>query len=180
MYIQRLIETEVKASLYKGKIIIIYGARQVGKTTLVKKILSDLPGTESLYLNCDEGDIQKLFRDSITSTALKQIIGDKKLVVIEKSLEEKRSIILQISQDYLYKDILKFQNLKNSETIEKLLVALALQVGKEVSYTELASLIGVSKQTVAGYIDILEKTFVIFKLKPFSRNLRKELGKLHK
>ena len=85
MYIQRLIETEVKASLYKGKIIIIYGARQVGKTTLVKKILSDLPGMESLYLNCDEGDIQKLFRDSITSTALKQIIGDKKLVVIDEA-----------------------------------------------------------------------------------------------
>src|SRR3989337_3407466 len=85
MYIPRLLEAEVKANLFKGKIVIVYGPRQVGKTTLVKKILNDITETASLYLNCDEGDVQKLFRDANTSTQLKQIIGDRKLVVIDEA-----------------------------------------------------------------------------------------------
>ena len=64
--------------------------------------------------------------------------------------------------------------------MRKLLEALALQAGSEVSYTELGQLLGISKQTAAAYIDILEKAFIIFKVRPFSRNLRKELGKLRK
>src|SRR3990172_10459734 len=67
-----------------------------------------------------------------------------------------------------------------SSTHSRLLSALALQVGNEVSYTELAALLNVNKETIANYIDLLEKGFVIFHLSPFSRNLRNELKKFRK
>lgn len=267
MYIKRTIEPLIKANLFKKSVIVIYGPRQTGKTTLMQKILEEQTKVSSKYLNCDEADIQKILSEADTSTHLKQIIGEAKLVVIDEAqrvrnigiklkllidtfpdtqiiatgsssfelanevqepltgrslefwlhplstleiygkednllfqreletllifggypsvvtdpgLEEKKIAISKISNNYLYKDLLKFQNLKSSDVVRKLLEALALQIGNEVSYTELGSLIGVSKQTVESYIDILEKAFIIFKLRPFSRNLRNELKKLRK
>jgi hypothetical protein len=85
-----------------------------------------------------------------------------------------------LAKSYVYKDVLQYQNIKNPEVLEKLLQALALQTGNEVSYSELASLAGIDKITVANYIQILEKAFVIFRLMPFSRNLRNELKKMRK
>lgn len=108
------------------------------------------------------------------------IYGSYPKVYSAHDLDIKTSLIKSITDNYLYKDILKFQNLKNSEIVQKLLEALALQIGQEVSYGELASLVGVSKETVMSYIELLEKIFVIFRLRPFSRNLRKELVKLRK
>lgn len=75
---------------------------------------------------------------------------------------------------------MEYQNIKSPEILEKLLQALALQIGNEVSYNELASIVGVDKVTVSNYIQILEKAFIIFRLKPFSRNLRSELKRLRK
>jgi len=94
--------------------------------------------------------------------------------------EEKKIQIEKIAANYLYKDLLKFQSLKNAEIVRKLLEALALQIGSEVSYNELSGLLGISRQTVENYVDILEKAFVIFKITPYSRNLRKAIGKLRK
>lgn len=266
-YFDRKIEPLIKANLFKKSIIVIYGARQTGKTTLVQKILKEQSGVSTRYLNCDEADIQRILSDAETSTALRQVIGGVKMVVIDEaqrirnigiklkllidnfpdiqiiatgsssfelsndvkepltgrstefwlhplcisemykkidyllfnrelenllifgsypgvvtaqSLEEKKIALNKISNNYLYKDLLKFQNLKSSELVRRLLEALALQIGNEVSYTELGQLIGVSKQTAQSYVEILEKAFIIFKLGPFSRNLRKELGKLRK
>lgn len=267
MYISRKIEPKIKENLFKGDLVIIYGARQVGKTTLVKKLIEDYADFEPKYLNCDEGDVQKMFTDANTSVSLKRIIGNSKLVVIDEaqrvrniglklkliidnfpdqqivatgsssfdlanevkepltgrsrefwlypltsaeifsgkdsfefsrnleslltygsypkvleSLEdqEKKIQIEKIVSNYLYKDILKFQSLKSAEIVRKLLEALALQVGNEVSYNELSNLLGISRQTVENYVEILEKAFVIFKITPYSNNLRKELGKLRK
>lgn len=266
-YFDRKIEPLIKTNLFKKSVIVIYGACQTGKTTLVQKILKEQSGVSKRYLNCDEADIQKMLSDAVTSTALKQIIGEAKMVVIDEaqrirnigiklkliidnfpdtqiiatgsssfelsndikepltgrstefwlhplsiseiykkdqdllfnrelesliifgsypdvvsasSFEEKKIAVNKISNNYLYRDLLKFQNLKSSDVIRKLLEALALQIGSEVSYTELGQLIGVSKQTAQSYVDILEKAFIVFKLGPFSRNLRKELGKLRK
>ncbi len=266
MYLTRAIESDIKQELFKQQIIALYGPRQVGKTTLVQQILKDYPN-DSLYINCDEGDYRRLLNEAETSSQLKQIIGNYRLIILDEaqrikdmglklkllidtfpkqqivatgsssfdlgqeikepltgrmmefwlypfsipellknlsaiqinrqlesllifgaypkvfqaiSLQDKKTNLQKIAQNYLYKDILKFESIKGSEKIQKLLEALALQLGNEVSYPELASLVGISKETVSRYIEILEKAFIIFKLRPFSRNLRKELAKLHK
>jgi uncharacterized protein len=263
MIIKRTIQGAIKKNLFKGKVVIIYGARQVGKTTLVKEILKDY-SKNSEYYNCDEIDIRQALTDK-TSTELKTFFAGKKLVILDEaqrvknigltlkiivdnfpeiqiiatgsssfdlsneisepltgrkfefylypfSLQELKSVysglelkriierriiygmypdvvlnesdaeinLKTLVSSYIYKDILQYQNIKSPEILEKLLQALALQVGNEVSYNELAGLVGVDKNTVSNYIQILEKAFIIFRLSPFSRNLRNELKKLRK
>lgn len=262
--VKRTIKKSIESKLFKGKVLVIYGARQVGKTTLIKEIQKKYPDI-SIYLNCDEPDIREVFTNA-TSTEIKAFIGDKKLVFLDEAqrvkdiglslklmvdnfpgiqvvatgsssfdlsnqikepltgrkwefhlypfsleelqqrysglelqrlLEERiilgmypeaalkgqieaKELLKSITQSYLYKDVLQYQKIKSPEILEKLLQALALQIGSEVSYNELANIVGVDKKTVSSYIQILEKAFVIFRLKPFSRNLRKELTKLRK
>lgn len=263
MKIKRIIQDQIEKSLFKGKIVVIYGARQVGKTTLVREILRKFP-QKSEYFNCDEPDIREAFSEK-TSTEIKSFIGNKKIVVLDEaqrvknigltlkliadnfpeiqviatgsssfdlsneiaepltgrkiefqlypfSLEElsqalsrlelnrllERRMIFgmypeialggaesgrnlkNLASSYVYKDILQYQNIKNPEVLEKLLQALALQAGNEVSYNELATIVGINKNTVASYIRILESAFIIFRLGPWSRNLRSELKKLRK
>lgn len=263
MKIKRIIQKQVEKSIFKGKIIVIYGARQVGKTTLVREILRKFP-EKSEYFNCDEPDIRSAFSEK-TSTEIKAFIGNKKIVVLDEAqrvknigltlkliadnfpeiqiiatgsssfdlsneiaepltgrkiefhlhpfsmeeliqafsklelnrLLEQRMIfgmypeialggaeasrnLKNLASSYVYKDILQYQHLKNPEVLEKLLQALALQAGNEVSYNELASLTGINKNTVASYIRILESAFIIFRLGPWSRNSRNELKKLRK
>lgn len=263
MYIKRDIRKEIQKRLFSGKVIILYGARQVGKTTLVKQILSQRKD-DALYLNCDEPDIVDMLSRK-TSTEIKDLFGNKKLVVIDEAqrvkdigitlkiiidnienvqvvatgsssfdlsnnvsepltgrkyefflpslsveelqdkysgLEIKRllenfviygmypDIVLNsadreinlksLTDSYLFKDVLMYQNIKSPDILRKLLQALALQIGSEVSYTELSRLLGIDKKTVESYINILEKAFIIFKLNPYSSNLRKELKRLRK
>lgn len=85
------------------------------------------------------------------------------------------NVLKELTNSYLYKDILALGNIRKPDVLEKLLQALALQIGSEVSYNELSQLVNIDKNTVSTYIDILEKAFVIFKLKSFSRNLRNEI-----
>ena len=91
------------------------------------------------------------------------------------SIGEEVEVLNQLTDSYLYKDILAFGGIRKPEVLEKLLQALALQIGSEVSYNELSQLLGIDKNTVSNYIEILEKAFVIFRLGSFSRNLRKEI-----
>jgi hypothetical protein len=262
--IPRAIQSQIEKRLFKGKAIIIYGARQVGKTTLIREFQKKFSESEALYLNCDEPDFRATLT-GVTSTGLKELIGRKKIIFIDEAqrvknigvtlklfvdnfpdrqviatgsssldlsneiiepltgrkyefqlfpfalaelrrkyskielnrLLEKRlifgmypeivekpdeaeALLKSLASSYLYKDVLQYQSLKRPELLEKLLVALALQIGSEVSYTELANLLGVNKDTVANYIQLLEKAFVVFRLSPFSRNLRSELTKLRK
>ncbi len=261
--IKRTIQDNIEKALFKGKIIVIYGARQVGKTTLVKEIQKKC-SEDSSYFNCDEPDIRRAFMDK-TSTEIKEFLGNKKLIIIDEaqrvknigltlklivdnfpsvqviatgsssfdlsneiaepltgrkyefylypiSLEELKEVysdleitrilenrmifgmypeivtaadnagdrLRNIAMSYLYKDVLQYQNIKNPEVLNKLLSALALQIGNEVSYNELSAIVGVDKKTISSYIQLLEKTFVIFRLSPFSRNLRNELKKMRK
>lgn len=261
--ILRALQPIIESKLFKGKIIIIYGARQVGKTTLIKNIQSKFPN-ETIYLNCDEPDIKSLLTDA-SSTKLKSIIGSKTLVLIDEAQrvknigitlklfadelkdvqviatgsssfelaniinepltgrkyvfnltpvsmkelvdsfgwletnrlledriiygmypeviskpEEKRTILKEITRSYLFKDILNFEGIRKPEQIEKLLMLLAAQIGNEVSFNELANTLNMDKDTVSKYIDILEKAFIIFRLNPFSRNLRTEITKMRK
>jgi len=259
-YLERKIQKDIEKQLFKGKAIIIYGARQVGKTTLVKMLQKNYEN--SLYINCDEIDVREALQDK-TSTELKSFFNNNNLIIIDEAqrvknigltiklivdnypeiqiiatgsssfelsgeikepltgrkyeyflypfsyeellqlhnkVELKRLLETRIiygmypdiirnnniselkllADSYLYKDIFQFQNIKNPELLIKLLQALALQIGNEVSYNELASIVGVDKNTIINYINILEKACIVFCLRPFSRNLRNELKKMRK
>jgi predicted AAA+ superfamily ATPase len=256
----RKIKSNIINSFHKKKAVIIYGARQVGKTTLVKDIMGD-KFDSSIYLNCDEPDIRESLTN-VTSTKLKELFGNNKYIFIDEAqrvknigitlkiaidsfeeyqivatgssalelsnnimepltgrafefklyplslnemsqkytkLEYKRILedriiygsypdivnypkesekrLSTISNNYLYKDLLQFQEIRNSELLEKLIKSLALQIGNEVSFSELGNKLDAAKQTIERYIKLLEQSFIIFRLNPFSRNLRSELTK---
>jgi len=86
-----------------------------------------------------------------------------------------KEVLKELTAGYLYKDILALTGIRKPELLERLLQALALQVGSEVSYNELAGLLGIDKGTVMAYIDILEKAFIVYRLRSFSRNQRNEI-----
>jgi len=88
---------------------------------------------------------------------------------------EEREILNELTQSYLYKDILAYGNIKKPEVLEKILRALAFQVGSEVSYNEIAQLTAVDKNTVSSYIHLLGLSYIIYPLTSFSRNLRNEI-----
>lgn len=258
--IQRIIESAIQEKLFKGKAIIISGPRQVGKTTLLKK-LSQLNPVKSLWLNCDEPDI-RLLLEEVTSTALKALIGEHKMVFIDEAqrvknigitlkllvdnlpevqviatgssalelanninesltgrkweyqlyplstkemvlhtsqLEEGRLLhqrliygfypdivnypsratdsLQELADNYLYKDLLSLEFIRKPALLERIVTALALQIGNEVSFTELARLTGADPKTVEQYVQLLEKSYILFQLPAFSRNLRNEIKK---
>ena len=85
--------------------------------------------------------------------------------------------LMTLTNNYLYKDLFSYKGLKKPDLIQKLVRALALQLGSEVSYNELSNLLGVDRGTIETYINLLEKCFVVFRLDSFSRNLRNEIKK---
>lgn len=87
-----------------------------------------------------------------------------------------QEILKQITDSYLYKDILSFRGVRKPEIVMKLLKALALQTSQEVSYNELANMLQIDKNTVSSYIDLLEKVYIVFRMQPLSRNLRNEVS----
>ena len=89
-------------------------------------------------------------------------------------------ILTNLATSYLYKDLLNFHGIRKPELLNKLLQALAWQVGSEVSFNELSSTVQADKATVSNYIDLLEKAFILTKLQPFSRNLRSEISSSRK
>ncbi len=100
--------------------------------------------------------------------------------IIDLPVTEKKTYINALASDYLFRDIMNFENIKSSDVLKKLLKALAWQVGSQVSYNELSQMVGVSQPTVVKYLDLLEKSFIVFKLGAFSKNLRNELKKSYK
>jgi predicted AAA+ superfamily ATPase len=119
--------------------------------------------------------------DALTETRLLEhrlIYGMYPDVVNNPGME--RELLGNLASSYLYKDIFVFQDIRKPEIIERLLRALALQVGQEVSNSELAQLLGIDVLTVRRYMDLLEKAFIIFHLSSFSRNVRNELKKSQK
>lgn len=255
--IERFLYKNIENKLFKGKIIILMGARQVGKTTLLKKILRN--NSKTLWLNGDEIQIQNLF-DNASADRLLSEFGDNKIVIIDEAqrikniglrlkliadsdsdiqviasgssafelaneinepltgrqwkfqmfplsfgemvahhgkLKEMRMLprrviygyypevvmnngseveVLKLLTDaYLYKDILSWENIKHPDKLQTLLRALAYQVGSQVSYNELGQMCSLDSKTVGRYISLLEQCYIIFRLPSYSRNLRHEL-----
>ncbi len=105
------------------------------------------------------------------------IYGSYPEVVLSNDNRAREQYLKEIVSSYLYKDILELDGIRHSSKISRLLQLMAFQVGKEVSYTELGTSLGMSKNTIERYLDLLEKAFVIQKLSGFSRNLRSEITK---
>lgn len=124
---------------------------------------------------------QEIARSELETNLSKYLIyGSYPEVLTNKLDTEKENILKLIANSYLIKDILEFDRIKNSETIYNLLKLLAFQVGSEVSASELARQLEVDNKTILYYLDLLEKSFVIFSLSGFSRNLRKEVSQMSK
>jgi predicted AAA+ superfamily ATPase len=259
--IKRRIESQVLQRLIPGQVVILYGARRVGKTTLINSIISQLSGKIKLlngenslhrdeissdnfyrlkqlladyeYLIIDEaqkinsiGQILKIIVDNVEHIKIlvsgsasfelanqvgEPLTGRKKTLTLfplsvseiydggELSIKErteellifgsypkiftspseqdKKEELMELVDSYLYKDILELQQVRNSGKIRNLLTLLAFQVGSTVSLNELSGGLGIHVNTVAHYLDLLEKVFVIYKVGAFSRNLRKEVSK---
>ncbi len=93
---------------------------------------------------------------------------------------EEKDILKQLVNSYLYRDILAYANIRKPEILEKLVQALALQLGSEVNYNELAQTVGVDRKTIENYINILSQGYVIFSLGSYNKNLRSEIKKSRK
>ncbi len=101
--------------------------------------------------------------------------------IYEESDPTKKQIALsKLVESYLFKDILMFQKIRNSQAIKDLAKAIAYQIGSEVNENELANRLKIDRKTVVSYLDILEKAFVIIKVFPYSKNPRREIGKNYK
>ncbi len=252
----RTIKNTIKEKINGGKAIVLVGARQVGKTTLLNEILKE---KNYLFLDADDPTTRNLLQ-SPTTEQIRTLIGDYKYIFLDEaqripgigltlkiitdqfkkvqlfvsgsssfdlgnelnepltgrkweyelfpiSWEEyenkigiikseqqienrllyglypevinnqgnERETLKNLVNSYLYRDILSFSDIRKPEVLEKLLQALALQMGSEVNYNEISRLIGINKITVQKYIDILEKGYIVFRLNSFSRNIRNEI-----
>jgi len=114
----------------------------------------------------------------MSDLSVRLIYGNYPEVYLDKTMPEE--IVKELAGSYLFKDLLVYQDIKRPDLLKKLLIALALQLGNEVSYNELASIVGMDKKTVERYISLLEQCFIIYRMGSFSRNLRNELKRANK
>lgn len=105
------------------------------------------------------------------------VYGTYPQVFLEENLKQKRETLENIRNGYLLKDVLQLDNVKDSLFVMNLLRFIAFQIGNDISYNEMANHLGSTVKTIQRYLDILEKTFIIFRLQGFNRNLRKEITK---
>lgn len=255
--IERNLKQSIEKQLFKGKAIILIGARQTGKTTLLEQLFPEKD--DILWLSGDDISTHALL-ENMTAARFRQLLKGKRLLVIDEAqrikdiglrlklvtdqikevqiiatgsssfeltnrlnepltgrkweykmfplaFEEMTAfhglhtelnllphrlvfgyypevvtsdgqeikVLKQLTESYLYKDILTLNNVKKSDKIVSLLKALAFQVGSQVSYSELARTVGIDAKTVESYIEVLEQAYIIFRLSSFSRNQRNEL-----
>ena len=262
MAIERQLKSNLLSRWDSGKILLITGPRQVGKTTLIHSICEEKGNY--LFLNGDDPD-DRLLLENAGEKKLRQIIGPHTILFIDeaqriknigvllkiiydrienvtvvasgssvidlndeinepltgrkwefnlfplsweelnnhfgyaenhKNLSEymiygmypevithpsdKEFILKELARSYLYKDLLQYKGIRKPELLDKILLALALQVSSEVNFNELANLVRADRATVEEYISLLEKTYVVFRLPALSRNVRNEISSSRK
>ncbi len=196
---------KLKSFIGKNKLLVIDEAQRIEKIGLNLKIIIDhIKGIEVIATGSSSFDLARNVGEPLTGRKYiikmfplaqmdimqveerfqvdvnlegRLIYGSYPEVVITNDNKEKERYLKEIVGSHLYKDILELNGLKHSDKIVRLLQLLAFQIGKEVSYNELGRQLGISKNTVERYLDLLEKTFVVYRLLGFSRNLRKEISK---
>jgi len=262
MGIQRQLRNHLISKWDSGKVLLVTGPRQVGKTTLIHSLCEEKGNY--LFLNGDDPEDRVLLEDA-GEKKLRQIIGNHRILFIDEAQRiknigillkiiydrienvtvvvsgssvidlneeinepltgrkwefnlfpfswkelndhfgyvenhknlpeyliygmypevithpaEKESVLKELTKSYLYKDLLQHKGIRKPELLDKILLALALQVGSEVNYNELAGLVRADRATVEEYISLLEKTYVVFRLFPLSRNARNEISSSRK
>jgi uncharacterized protein len=197
---------ELKVLIGSHKLVMIDEAQRVKNIGLTLKLIIDgMQDVQLLVTGSSSLDLANEIKEPLTGRkyeyhlypfSIKELVESSNMLH-EKQLLEKRliygsypdvinhpgeetEILLNIVSSYLYKDILAFNDVRNPAQLEKLVVALALQTGSEVSYHELGQIIQADSQTVERYIDLLEQCFVVFRLGTYSRNLRNEIKKSKK
>lgn len=147
-------------------------AGQIGEPLTGRKVVLTLFPVAALELAENDGNM-------VVRQRLEELLvyGSYPEVMTTTGFEEKKKLLAQLRDDYLFKDILSLERVRSPQKLRELLTLLAFQVGKEVSLSELGGQLGFSKQSVERYLDLLEKSFVIKRIGGFSRNLRKEVTK---
>ncbi|MBP9123448.1 MAG: ATP-binding protein [Ignavibacteriaceae bacterium] len=126
-----------------------------------------------------EQELDPLYGITEKRAALEErlVFGSYPEVISIDDREAKVKYLKELVNDYLLRDLLSFEGVKNAGVINNLLRLVAFQAGSEVSMSELSSNLGIARNTVEKYLDLLSKVYVIFKVEGFSRNLRKEITK---
>ncbi len=121
----------------------------------------------------ESGDVNRLMDEIL-------LYGEYPEVYLQPKPELKRILLTKIGESYLFKDVLAFSKIRNSEAIQNLAAAAAYQIGAEINENELANRIKIDRKTLLSYLDILEKAFVVRRLYPYSQNPRREIGRRYK
>ena len=150
-------------------------SRDIGEPLTGRKYVLKLYPLAQLELAATEKQLQtKALLES------RLIYGSYPEIVTMRDNKMREEYLRELISSYLFKDILELEGIRQSEKLIRMLQLLAFQIGNEVSLNELGSQLGMSKNTVERYLDLLEKVFVIYKRSGFSRNLRKEISKNHR
>lgn len=195
-------ELRLRQIIGKNRVLFIHEAQRIRNIGLTLKIITDqIPEVRLLVSGSSALDLASEINEPLTGRkwefqmfpiSWEELVGHVGFLDARKQLEQRllfgmypevinqigdeREVLSQLSSSYLYRDVLQYGNIRKPEMLEKLLTALALQVGSEVSYNELAQLLQIDRYTVEQYIGLLEKSFLIFRLTPLSRNLRNEIN----
>ncbi|MDD5376522.1 MAG: ATP-binding protein [Candidatus Gracilibacteria bacterium] len=173
---------KILADRYKStKQVIVTGSSTLGLLDQTSEPLTGRKQVYNLYPIAFE-EIVSTFGIRDAETLLESVLtyGSYPQVLSFPDAESKIRKLQDLVSGQLYRDILEFQEIKNPDVLSKLLEMLALQIGSEISYHSLARELGISQQTVEKYIDLLEKSFVIFRLRPYMTNKKKEITKMKK
>lgn len=194
---------QIRTIIGNKKVVFIDEAQRINNIGLTMKIIVDqfkdvqlwISGSSSfsLFNELNEPLTGRKWEYELFPISWEEFEEDQGYMIAERQLEdrlrfgmypdvinnpgEEIEILQNLVNSYLYKDILSYSGIKKPDVLDKLVRALALQVGSEVKYNELSRLIGIDKNTVEKYISVLEKGYVIFRLPSYSRNIRNEIKK---
>ena len=204
--LENVSSTELKNLIGNKKIILIDEAQRVENIGITLKLITDnIPDVQLIVTGSSAFDLRNRLNEPLTGRKFEYQLypfSTSELINATSYLEEKRlleqrmiygmypdvvnnpsdaqKILIELSNSYLFKDILMYKDVRNPDILTKVLTALSLQLGNEVSYNELGNTLGVKSETVERYIELLEKVFIIFRQQALSRNLRNELKKSRK